>query len=79
MQEICRDMQEDVQEGLVHFFPALLEQLPPHSRSVFFETLVQCLCLESARWRCRIGLAEQLGALARLQVCLHFDLAATWH
>lgn len=67
VQDVCRDTQEDVQEGLVHFFPALLAQLPSTSRSSFFQTLIQSLSLDCARWRCRIGLAEQLGALAKLQ------------
>lgn len=72
LQTLCRDNQADVQEGLVNFFPALLAQLPCSSRACFFQTLTQSLSLECATWRCRIGLATQLGALARLEVQSEF-------
>ena len=68
MQDLCRDKQADVQEGLVYFFPTLLQQLPHTARASFFQTLTQSLSLESATWRCRIGLADQLGSLAALEV-----------
>ncbi len=77
MQGLCRDKQADVQEGLVHFFPALLRQLPCASRSSFFQTLTQSLSLDCATWRCRIGLAEQLGSLASLEVCCIHKHAAS--
>lgn len=68
LQELCRDKHADVQEGLVNFFPALLANLPCKSRASFFQTLTQSLSLECATWRCRIGLATQLGSLASLEV-----------
>jgi len=68
LQELCRDKHADVQEGLVNFFPALLAKLPCQSRASFFQTLTQSLSLECATWRCRIGLATQLGSLASLEV-----------
>lgn len=68
VQGLCLDKQADVQEGLVQFFPALLEHLPHTARVSFFQTLTQSLSLESATWRCRIGLADQLHTLAALEV-----------
>ena len=72
MQDLCRDRQADVQEGLVHFFPALLQQLPHTARPSLFQTLTQSLSLDSATWRCRIGLADQLASLAALEVLACF-------
>ena len=68
LQSLCHDKQADVQEGLVQFFPALLQHLPHTARASFFQTLTQSLSLESATWRCRIGLADQLHTLAALEV-----------
>ena len=68
LQGLCHDKQADVQEGLVQFFPALLQHLPHSARASFFQTLTQSLFLESATWRCRIGLADQLHTLAALEV-----------
>ncbi|KAL3137768.1 hypothetical protein ABBQ38_005030 [Trebouxia sp. C0009 RCD-2024] len=67
IQDLCHDTQADVQEGLVHFFPALLQHLPHAARASFFQTLTQSLSLKSATWRCRIGLADQLDSLSALQ------------
>lgn len=76
LQDLCQDNQADVQEGFVHFFPALLQHLPHTARASFFQTLTQSLSLKSATWRCRIGLADQLDSLSALEVrqpifCLH--------
>ena len=68
VQDLCHDKQADVQEGLVQFFPALLQHLPHTARASFFQTLTQSLSLDSATWRCRIGLADQLHTLAALEV-----------
>lgn len=68
VQDLCHDKQADVQEGLVQFFPALLQHLPHTARAAFFQTLTQSLSLDSATWRCRIGLADQLHTLAALEV-----------
>lgn len=68
VQDLCHDNQADVQEGLVHFFPALLQHLPHTARASFFQTLTQSLSLESSTWRCRIGLADQLDSLSALEV-----------
>ena len=75
LQDLCRDKHADVQEGLVHFFPALLAHLPSTTRSSFFQSLILSLSLDCATWRCRIGLATQLGSLATLEVpltCLYY-------
>ena len=71
VQDLCHDKQADVQEGLVQFFPALLQHLPHTARASFFHTLTQSLSLDSATWRCRIGLADQLHTLAALEVTPH--------
>lgn len=68
LQELCCEKHPEVQEGFVHFFPALLSQLPPSEQPALFQLLNWHLSREAASWRCRIGLAQQVGKLAEMQV-----------
>lgn len=71
MQELCCDKHQEVQEGFVHFFPALLSHLPAAEQAALFELLMRHLSMGTASWRCRVGLAQQAGRLANMEVLLY--------